>query len=344
MLHLARKWVQRHGTIVLTFHRVLSDSELQQTASLGGMIVRNRTFDGFLKYASESCEFANLSQEPEWKAGRKLKLAVTFDDGWSDNAQAAYPIARRNQVPIAIFIVPERTGTALPFWPERTAVALDRWPSADGSRRSAISIERAIEELKELPARERERRVGQITLSGASIGPSTDIDRTMTWQQILELHAGGVTFGSHTSTHEILTMIPAAQAEQEIATSRETIERKLDAACSLFSYPNGNCSQCVREMVAAAGYKFAFLNQEPGVWTRDCDPFLIPRVNVCEYHLVNSKGEFSPLIFDYAVVWKAAKGLLAQLLANRRRKSQRRRQISEKAWTPADKNPLEKSS
>jgi len=47
MLSLARKWVQRHGAIVLTFHRVLTDSELQQTASLGGMIVRDRTFADF---------------------------------------------------------------------------------------------------------------------------------------------------------------------------------------------------------------------------------------------------------------------------------------------------------
>ena len=343
MLYLARKWVQRHGTIVLTFHRVLTDSELQQTASLGGMIVRNRTFTAFLKYASENCEFANLAKEPDWKTGGKLKLAVTFDDGWSDNADAAYPIACRYHVPIVIFIVPERTGTALPFWPERTAAALDCSPSADGSRRSASSIERAIEELKELPARERERRIGQMTAPRGALESSAAVDRTMTWEQITELHAGGVTFGSHTSTHEILTMLPAAQAEQEIALSRETIQQKLPASCSLFSYPNGDYSEQVREMVARAGYRFAFLNQEPGVWTRDGDPFLIPRVNVCEYHLVDSKGNFSPLIFDYAVVWSAAKGLLSHLLSNRLRKLQSGPQTSEKVWKPAEKK-LEKSS
>ena len=64
MLSLARKWVQKRGVIVLTFHRVLTDSELQQTASLGGMIVRNRTFGAFLNYASRHCEFANLDQGP----------------------------------------------------------------------------------------------------------------------------------------------------------------------------------------------------------------------------------------------------------------------------------------
>jgi peptidoglycan/xylan/chitin deacetylase (PgdA/CDA1 family) len=344
MLYLARKWVQRHGAIVLTFHRILTDSELQQTASLGGMIVRKRTFDDFLKYASEACEFANLTQEPEWKGGAKLKLTVTFDDGWSDNAESAYPIARQYHVPIAIFIVPDRAGTPLPFWPERTAAALDGSPSADGFRRSTISIERAIEELKELPVTERERRIGQMTASGGVLKSSAEVDRTMTWEQIAELHAGGVTFGSHTSTHEILTTIPAVQAEQEIASSREAIQQKLQASCSLFSYPNGDYSELVRDMVAAAGYKYAFLNQEPGVWTRDCDPLLIPRVNVCEYHLVDSKGEFSPLIFDYAVVWNAAKGLLAQLLTNRRRKYDSRRQVSENPWKPTGKKQLEKPS
>ncbi|HEV7674968.1 MAG TPA: polysaccharide deacetylase family protein, partial [Candidatus Angelobacter sp.] len=344
LLYLARKWVQRHGTIVLTFHRVLTDSELQQTASLGGMIVRHRTFAAFLEYASHACEFADLAQEPDWRAGAKLKLAVTFDDGWSDNAHAAYPIACQHKIPLVIFIVPERTGTALPFWPERTAAALDRSPAANGSRRSAISIEKAIEELKELPARERERRIVQMADSQVATESSAAVDRTMTWDQITELHAGGVIFGSHTSTHEILTVIPTAQAQQEIVSSREVIQQKINAPCSLFSYPNGDASVQVREMVAEAGYKLAFLNQEPGVWTRDCDPYLIPRVNVCEYHLVDSRGEFSPVIFDYAVVWSAAKGLLSRLLSKRLQKFQSARQISDKAWKPTEKKPLEKSS
>lgn len=343
MLSLARKWVQRHGAIVLTFHRVLTDAELQQTASMGGMIVRNRTFAAFLNYASQHCEFANLEQEPEWKPAGRLKLAVTFDDGWFDNAESAYPITSQYHVPLAIFIVPEKTGAVLPFWPERTAAALDRVPAVNGSRRTA-SIGRAIKELKALPATERESRISQMIGTGGALESSAAVDKTMTWEQIAELHACGVTFGSHTSTHEILTMVPAAQAEQEIVSSRETIQQKLGAACHLFSYPNGDHSEHVRELVAHAGYKFAFLNQEPGVWTRDCDPFLIPRVNVCEYHLVDSKGEFSPLIFDYAVVWNAAKGLLSQLLSKHLKKFQRGNQTSGKTWKASEKKSMGKSS
>jgi peptidoglycan/xylan/chitin deacetylase (PgdA/CDA1 family) len=330
MLTLARKWIQRHGAIVLTFHRVLTESELQQTASLGGMIVRQRTFADFLKYASQHCELANLQHEPEWNSDGRLKLAITFDDGWSDNAESAYPIASQYHVPLVIFIVPEKTGTALPFWPERTAAAFDRVPGTNPARR-ADSIQSSIEELKALPAVERESRIRQMNGSSGDLESYAAVDKTMTWEQIAELHVGGVTFGSHTSTHEILTTIPAAQAEQEIVSSRETIQQKLGDSCHLFSYPNGDYSEQVRELVAQAGYKFAFLNQEPGVWTRDCDPLLIPRVNVCEYHLVDSKGNFSPLIFHYAVVWSAAKGLLSQMLSNRLNKFQRGGQVSSNA-------------
>jgi peptidoglycan/xylan/chitin deacetylase (PgdA/CDA1 family) len=310
MLYLAKKWVQRHGAIVLTFHRVLNSSELKQTASLPGMIVSDGTFASFLKYATDTCEFIDVMRGPEWAATGKLKLAVTFDDGWSDNATAAFPIARRYQTPMVIFIVPEKTGTELPFWPERTVAALEN-ELPDHSERTAKYIEQAIEKLKALPAPERERQIGEMTAAHAMQNQAA-VDKTMSWQQISELHAGGVTFGSHTSTHEILTVIPATQAEQEITSSRAHIEQKLNTACALFSYPNGDCSEPVRDLVEQAGYKLAFLNQCPGVWTRDCDPYLIPRVNVCEYHLVDSKGNFSPLIFDYAVVWNAAKGLLAQ--------------------------------
>ena len=67
--------------------------------------------------------------------------------------------------------------------------------------------------------------------SGGTLESSAAVDKTMTWEQIAELHAGGVTFGSHTSTHEILTTVPAAQAEREIVSSREAIQQKLGGSC-----------------------------------------------------------------------------------------------------------------
>jgi peptidoglycan/xylan/chitin deacetylase (PgdA/CDA1 family) len=311
VLPLARWWVRRRGSIVLTFHRVLPDEELKNTASLPGMVVREKTFDEFLKYAVQHCQFVDLEHEPDWGSNARLKLAVTFDDGWSDSATVTAPIARKHRVPLLIFLVPEKMGTTLPFWPERAASVLGQNLTVGGGP-GASYIERTIENLKELPAEERNQRVGQLVAEHPAAQVTPGVDRTMTWDQARDLDRQGVSLGSHTSTHEILTAIPLPQAEEEIFGSRDRIEQELEKACEFFSYPNGDCSEEVRDLAELAGYRLAFLNQDPGVWTRDCDPFLIPRVNVCEYHLVDANGNFSPLIFEYAVVWHAAKGLMRQ--------------------------------
>jgi peptidoglycan/xylan/chitin deacetylase (PgdA/CDA1 family) len=308
VLALAKHWVRRHGTVVLTFHRVLRDDDLQKTGSLPGMVVRQQTFDDFLRYAAQQYEWADILHEPDRNPGARLRLALTFDDGWSDNASIAFPLASRLRVPMVIFIVSEKLGSASPFWPERAVTLLGNSPAASGRG----YIEQEIETLKGMPAAERKERVGQLVAEYSDRESTPAVDTTMTWEQVRELDRQGVRFGSHTSTHEILTAIPLIQAEEEIVSSRQRIERELAKDCRLFSYPNGDFSRPVRDTVQRAGYKFAFLNQDPGVWTRDCDPYLVPRVNVCEYHLVGAHGRFSPLIFDYAVLWNAAKGLMKE--------------------------------
>jgi peptidoglycan/xylan/chitin deacetylase (PgdA/CDA1 family) len=306
ILWLAKRWLKREGTVVLTFHRVLNDTELEATASLLGMIVRSRTFDDFLAYASKNLEIVNAAQEPDWQNNGRLKVAVTFDDGWCDNATEAFPIARRHKAPLTIFIVARKIGSVLPFWPEQAAAILGVGIDAGAPQRQR-DIELMIERLKSLPSRERNRLISRITNGDHGSVSCKEVDRTMTWDQIRQLKDGGVVFGSHTSTHEILTSIPLSQAEEEITSSRELIEHRLGGDCEVFAYPNGDSSHETRRLVEKAGYKRAFLNQCPGLWSRRTDPFAIPRVNICEYHLVDRDGNFSPLIFDYAVVWATAK-------------------------------------
>jgi peptidoglycan/xylan/chitin deacetylase (PgdA/CDA1 family) len=283
--------------VVLTFHRVLNDVELEATASLPGMIVRTRTFDDFLAYATQNLEIVDAGRGPDWTKNSRLKVAITFDDGWCDNASEVFPLVRKHKAPITIFIVPRRIGSVLPFWPEQTAAVLG--PGQD--------IAAVIERLKSLPSSERKRFISRITQDDKDTTSFKEVDRTMSWEQIEQLQAGGVVFGSHSSTHEILTRIPLTQAEEEIGSSRELIEQRLGSPCQAFAYPNGDSSPETRILVAQAGYKRAFENQTPGLWTKETDPFAIPRVNICEYHLVDQEGNFSPLMFDYAVVWAAAK-------------------------------------
>ena len=183
VLPLAKTLVRRSGAIVLTFHRILTDDESEQTASLSGMVVRRETFAAFLKYAAQECEFLDLCREPDWQQSSKLKLALTFDDGWSDNASCAHPLARKYQAPMVIFIVPEKTGTEFPFWPERAVMALDHLSLAD-QRQSRSYIEHTIETLKGLTADKRNQRIDQMASHCKTDVSASHVDRTMTWEQI----------------------------------------------------------------------------------------------------------------------------------------------------------------
>ena len=325
LLALARQWVRSHGAIVLTFHRVLSDQAVAQTCSPAGLIVRERTFESLLRFVTDHYCIFDLGTGSPTASPDRVQVAVTFDDGWEDNASTAFPIACRLEVPFTIFICPKLMDMPTPFWPEQIVALFRSADSAEGVNRivnlltscqypewaSAVASANGdgcdvlIERLKSLPAEER-RRLLQSLLSGGRAqedNANRTVDRTMSWSQVIELQKAGVTFGSHTQGHEILTLVPLTKAEQEVSDSKAAIEERM-GTCRALSYPNGDVSQEVRDIVDRCGYKQAFINS-PGVWQEEGDPFLVPRINLSEGTVTSPDGRFSPLAFEHRVFWNA---------------------------------------
>lgn len=319
---------KRGGIIVLTFHRVLPEAQHDFTCSPHGMVVRKETFERLARYVADRYETPSLADgEPKWQsANGKPRLVFTFDDGWMDTARTAHPIARSHGIPLAIFICPDRVGRDFPFWPEQV-VAL--WRAAERSNGAKHKIaqllveehaagtvaalvedepplDSVLELLKKPPAEKRDRLIGQMekmTILDPARLPSALVDATMLWSDITAMAEDGVAFGSHTLSHEILPRIPLAKAHQELVESKKAIQKQLGRSCALLAYPNGDCTNEVRELAEEAGYERAFLNQ-PGIWTKDCDPLLIPRLNIWEGKLVGPSGKFSRIAFEYEVFWK----------------------------------------
>lgn len=325
-----RQLAAQGGIVVLTFHRVLPDADFSRTNSPTGMAVRESTFAQLAARVARHCTAVPLGEDGlEWTPrARKPRVALTFDDGWADNATTAFPIARDCGLPWTIFICPECVGRQFPYWPEQV-VAL--WRAAErrgvtgrlmqafangaspeptaGGTLEGQTAESVIERLKILSAGERDLAIGRMrealgarSDAGAEWGDFTDA--TMQWREIEALASRGVTFGSHTLSHMILTRVAYSEAQHEIAGSKLAIEQKLRRECRLFAYPNGDWSAEVRDLVAQAGYQLAFANR-PGVWTRASDRFAIPRTNLWEGSLVGPGGRFSAIAFDYAVFWQA---------------------------------------
>jgi hypothetical protein len=142
------------------------------------------------------------------------------------------------------------------------------------------------------------------TREQASPIESMDVEHRLSWAAVAEMHQSGVSFGSHTQTHPILTMIPLDTARQEVRESKAAIERALSEGCDAFAYPNGNWSPQIRDMLAEAGFRLA-VTTAYGAWTTASDRLAIPRLNISEDNVIGLTHRFSPTIFEYATFWRA---------------------------------------
>ncbi len=61
--------------------------------------------------------------------------------------------------------------------------------------------------------------------------------KCLTWNQVRELRAGGMQFGSHTATHPQLTSLAPGAIKEELQSSKQKIEDELGGVITSFSYP-----------------------------------------------------------------------------------------------------------
>ena len=112
-----------------------------------------------------------------------------------------------------------------------------------------------------------------------------DVDRKsdayMTWDQIRELKAAGVTIGNHTVSHLHMTQTAPAQNAEELMRSNARFRAELGEAPTLFAYPYGEYGLEMRDMVVNNGFTAAF-GQHSGVLHKDADQFFLPRFSMSE--------------------------------------------------------------
>jgi peptidoglycan/xylan/chitin deacetylase (PgdA/CDA1 family) len=250
--------------LVLTYHRVLPDGHADRAQEQPGMYVRPETLDMHLRTLREHFEVVHLDDWLELRAaGRpmpRLACAITFDDGWRDNYQHAFPVLMKNSVPGTIFLVSALVGGAYSFWPNRLARQLARtdktlatadWPeplrgvlAASGvlqepqaARPGPDGIDRAIMACKSFTDAEMNEYLDRLPpLDGAATRDLLDADEVRAMAK-----SGLVRFGSHTRRHTRLHagLSPEALAD-EIQGSAQEIERLVGRRPTLFCYPNGD--------------------------------------------------------------------------------------------------------
>jgi glycosyltransferase involved in cell wall biosynthesis/peptidoglycan/xylan/chitin deacetylase (PgdA/CDA1 family) len=79
----------------------------------------------------------------------------------------------------------------------------------------------------------------------------------LSWEQIRELVAAGVTIGAHSVTHPRLNELDENEAEHEIVASRTELERELGSPVAHFAYPYGRTSPALKATAERSGFRSA---------------------------------------------------------------------------------------
>jgi peptidoglycan/xylan/chitin deacetylase (PgdA/CDA1 family) len=227
------------------------------------------------------------------RAGRVPRglAAITFDDGYANNATAAKPILERYNAPATLFYMTAAAETS-GFWWDRlerivtTASSIPttlRIPFPERTMEIALdSIDRhqalvqIWQRIRELTTEGRERAIAHLseTLAVEAVDPAL---RPLRPDEIAGLDGDIFSIGAHTVTHPSLPRLAAAELAQEIAASKAFCERLLNRRVTAFAYPFGDHDERVQEAVAAAGLTLACTTAFRSVRLED-DCLALPRI------------------------------------------------------------------
>lgn len=237
--------------------------------------------------------------------GRRF-VCLTFDDGYRDNLEHAWPILKRHRVPFGLYVTahfPQGLGEL--WW-----VALER--AIAGNEEVTIGMNdvdgrfdtRTLKEkeaawtaiywwLRSLPTEDSLRNAIRKLCSGHGV-PLAALpgELCMGWDELKTLAAEPLcTIGAHTVDHVLLAKVSEIRARAEMLVSAEVIESKLGTRPRHLSYPVGDASAAgAREFRLAAELGFATgVTTRPGVLFPEhaLQPTALPRISL--------NGEFQRL-------------------------------------------------
>ena len=275
--------------LVLMYHRVLPPEHPDRQTEQPGMFVGPDTLDLHLATLGRYFELVHLDDWLKRASSAaelpRLACALTFDDGWRDNYEYAFPILQRHRAPATIFLVSGLIGTEQQFWPNRLARLLaNRGGRALTGRLGELlaparDIDHAIELMKSLS----DAQCDELIRAEEQPYGHGGAGRTLLNEaEVRSMAASGlVRFGSHTQTHFRCREGAAAETlRREIVESRDQVAAAVGAPAELFCYPNGDTTPAARDLVSQ-NYLGAVTTRS-GWHVPGADRFLIRRTGLHE--------------------------------------------------------------
>jgi peptidoglycan/xylan/chitin deacetylase (PgdA/CDA1 family) len=313
----------RNMPLVLGYHRVVEDYAASAGHYMPAMLISRRMLERQLDWIGRHFRFVSLDElSPRLERGEpfdKPVAAITFDDGYRDVYDHAFPLLKRKGIPAGIFVVTELVGTtrlqtydklylllaraysSANFAPDDLAHLLFRVGLSPLEHQNMRTLARnpytAMRAVFTTFQREKVHLVIKALETEFEVEEHALPElHQVSWDMVAEMHRAGMTIGSHSHTHAVLTNESWHTVLDETAGSRRVLERELGITIKHLAYPNGSFNATTVRAVAVSGYRFAYttcLHRNPVY------PLLtIPRKLLWENSCIDTLGRFSSPIMS----------------------------------------------
>ncbi|MGB1262257.1 MAG: polysaccharide deacetylase family protein [Cognaticolwellia sp.] len=205
---------------------------------------------------------------------------ITFDDGYVDNYELAFPVLTALKIPATFFVA---TGLieskVIPWWDEiawhvkhcqLAELKLVSWHKTIGLSKTSESksIREVLSQFKSSSASIEDQLCELRAITGVKL--ENYRNEFMTWAHLAEMESAGMTIGAHSHSHRIFSSLNAEELSHELSYAKMLLEEKLANKILSISYPVGNASTYNKEMfdeIERQEYQLAFtfryfINQE----------------------------------------------------------------------------------
>lgn len=195
---------------------------------------------------------------------QKKMVNISFDDGFRDIYEYAYPIFKKYNIPFTIYLT-----TALPegkaeLWWIKLERLINQYTTliVQGEEYQCETMEEKNQVFTDLMQRIYHCSDTPSKVFGKWFANyQIDMDNlTLTWDELAEMLSSGLlTLGSHTQSHPMLTKIPTDEVRTELKESKTIIEQHLSIPINHFSYPHSAYNMEIANELRLVGYKSATL-------------------------------------------------------------------------------------
>lgn len=291
--------------MIFNLHRVLPQEETDRCYN-ANLALTPESLDQVVRFLKARLPIVPLAELVNSILAKRYKpcCALTFDDGWEDNYRIAFPILQAHQAPFTIFLPTDMIGTyqRLPeerFWrvmtgdhrheceQELNKHLMSAGIMAEGQPAHGYDSARGL--FKQLNY---EGKVKFLDTCERLFGRAPTESVFLDWDQVRVMRDKGVTFGSHTMRHTILSVNSLDFMKAELVGSKKKIKEEIGINPEFFAYPNGMYNATAIAAVWEAGFKAA-LTTDRGFVNSSSDQLALPRVPLSNDMVNDGEQRFS---------------------------------------------------